>query len=76
MGIPKGKKAYEKFREGGKITRMEAMDAQCYDCMGGALEDCESDLCPLYDYRPNKGRRGSGSLLGDLESTKNRRVVG
>ena len=57
MGIKKvrGGKEYQKFAQGKKITRKEAMLAMCYDCLGGEgmREDCMGTMCPLYPYYPN-----------------------
>jgi len=56
MGIVRGAKEYKKFKDGEKLTRKQAMVAMCYDCMGGVQEDCLGTDCPMYDYRPSKGR--------------------
>jgi hypothetical protein len=57
MGVIKGGKEYKKFKDGGKLTRKQAMLAMCYDCNGAeeSREDCLGTDCPLYDYRPYKG---------------------
>lgn len=58
---------------GRKLTRMQAMLAFCYQCMGGykdGTEDCENTACPLYAYNPYghsgdkaiKPRGNAGSL--------------
>jgi len=56
MGARKGIREYERFVNGEKLTRKQAMMAMCYDCMGGVPEDCLGTACPMYDYRPSKGR--------------------
>jgi hypothetical protein len=55
MGMIKGKSQYKKWQEGKKLTRREAIIANCYICNG--LEesnvDCKgSKSCPLYLYAP------------------------
>lgn len=49
-----GYKEYERFQKGEKLTRKQAMLAQCYICNGGAEggEDCQGDSCPLYTFMP------------------------
>lgn len=54
MGILKGANEFKKFKDGCKLSRKQAMLAMCFDCMGGVREDCLSNACPLFDYRPNK----------------------
>lgn len=56
MGIVKGSKEYDKFKAGKSLTRKEAMLAMCFDCMGGVMEDCLADMCPMFQYRTNKGK--------------------
>lgn len=55
MGVVKGATEYKRFKGGESLTRGEAILAMCFDCMGGAREDCEANQCPLYDYRRYKG---------------------
>ena len=55
MGVLHGQRAFEKFEAGEKLTRKEAMDAQCYDCNGRSAVDCQGDSCPLYAFFPYKG---------------------
>jgi hypothetical protein len=54
----KGAKEYEKFQKGDKLTRKQAMKAQCYECNGfeEGSEDCLGVSCPMYQFRlyPNK----------------------
>ena len=50
-----GRGGLEKFLQGGKITRTRAIEAKCYDCMGGYADgtrDCESHTCPLHPFHP------------------------
>ena len=58
MGMIKGQKEYRKWKDGGKLTRKQAMLAMCYDCNGGdeSNEDCLGTECPMYDYHPHKGK--------------------
>ena len=42
---------------GVKLHRKAAMDAKCYECMGGyedGAQDCQGVTCPLYPYFPYK----------------------
>ena len=58
MGMIKGQKEFEKWEEGDKLTRKEAMLAMCYDCNGReqSREDCLGrKTCPLYQYAPYNG---------------------
>jgi hypothetical protein len=71
MGAIKGQKEYLKFKNGEKLTRKQAIIANCYSCNG--LEDsateCFGKSCPLYQYRPYKKikklnlRAESGSFM-------------
>jgi hypothetical protein len=41
--------------KGDKPTRKEAIEAQCWECMGHMDQgraDCECVRCPLYEYQP------------------------
>ncbi len=53
MGKINGARQYERFKNGEKLTRKQAMLAKCYECNG--LEesriDCEVDTCPMFSYR-------------------------
>ena len=58
--LAKGKNEYLKWLEGGKLTRKEAMDANCYLCMGYYLdgkEECTVSLCPARDFMPYNPKR-------------------
>lgn len=55
--LSKGKKHLIKHLEGGKLSRSEAMQAKCYDCMGHFVDgrqDCMLEACPMFNYRPYK----------------------
>lgn len=55
-----GGKEWDMFKRGERLTQREAIKAQCYACTGeydGGVGDCESDLCPLYEYMPYRKRR-------------------
>lgn len=58
MSGVKGKKEYEAFKKGDKLSRGKAMKAYCYMCNGEEESscDCEGINCPMYQYRlyPNK----------------------
>jgi len=69
MSALKGQYEYEKFREGGNLTRKQAILAHCYACNGenegGA--DCKGrDSCSLYQFFPYRqkgvGKRNSKAL--------------
>ena len=60
-----GKANLLKHLDGGKLTRKEAMQAKCYDCMGYFIDgraDCCIKNCPMYGYRPFKDRQESKKL--------------
>ncbi|GAB6163887.1 hypothetical protein JCM12298_30470 [Desulfothermus naphthae] len=50
-----GQKEYIKFLKGEKITRKEAMLANCYECTcwyADGVNSCQMKNCPLYPYHP------------------------
>ena len=54
-----GRKEYEKYFAGKKLTRKESMDAFCYECTGGYADgtfDCKCNECPLYNWHPYKNK--------------------
>jgi len=60
-----GKANLLKHLDGGKLTRKEAMQAKCYDCMGYFIDgraDCCIKNCPMYAFRPFKDRPESKKL--------------
>ena len=56
MGQIKGQKEYEQFEKGEKLTRRQAMLANCYMCNGleDSRADCQGKSCPIYPFRPYK----------------------
>ena len=51
----KGEAQYKKFKRGERLTRGQAILAQCYDCNDGHRgenPDCKGLTCPLYQYMP------------------------
>ena len=54
MGKIKGQKEYANFKEGKKLTRKQAMLAQCFSCNGEEQSrvDCQGISCPMYQYFP------------------------
>lgn len=58
MSVIKGSKEYDKFMEGNKLTRKQAVLAHCYMCNGfeDSREDCQGTSCPLYPFRPNRSK--------------------
>ena len=61
MGAIRGAREYRKFLEGNKLTRKQAMLAQCYMCNGEeeSAEDCQGKSCPMYSYQPYRGKKKS-----------------
>jgi hypothetical protein len=59
MGMIKGAKEYQKYKNGERLTRRQAIIAQCFICNGEeeANHDCNTKLCPLYQYHPYHGRK-------------------
>ncbi len=59
MGKIKGEREYNKFKSGDKLTRKQAILAQCYVCNGleESAEDCEGKSCPLYQYHHYRNKR-------------------
>ena len=54
-----GRRELIKHLEGGKITRMQAMKAKCYDCNGmGESGECDIEGCPLLPFSPYNRHRG------------------
>jgi hypothetical protein len=58
----KGRAERIKSLESKKLTRHEAILANCYDCQGGycdGVKDCEIETCLFYQYRPYRdGKKG------------------
>lgn len=60
----KGSKELKKHKEGGKLTRRQAIHAKCYDCLGGYADgktDCALPYCPLYPWMPYKGKKADSN---------------
>ena len=84
------KTAYLKFKKGEKLTREEAIGAQCYECNGYSLEmkdDCLGVSCPLYGWSPWGRKHGLGyhklisqrekdQLDGARETQRKKREIG
>lgn len=54
-----GKVPLLKHLRGQRITQLPAIQAKCYDCMGGFEDgayDCEIERCPLYRFQPYLGK--------------------
>lgn len=50
-----GKKHYLNYMKGKRLTQREAIQAQCFQCMGFYKDgrvDCESNTCSLYQFMP------------------------
>lgn len=56
-----GRRELVSYLEGKPITRVQAIKALCYECMGyysDGREDCGCTECPLYPFTPySKDRR-------------------
>jgi hypothetical protein len=68
MGQIKGQVQHQKFLDGKKLTRREAILAQCYVCNGeeSSRSDCLGENnCSLYQYSPYKGFDGLESAKSD-----------
>lgn len=60
MALIKGQREYERFMAGARLTRKEAILAQCYICNGckEGGDDCMGESnCPLYPFFPNRGNK-------------------
>ena len=64
----KGEGAHRKWKRGEKLTRGEAILAQCYDCNDGHREgplsnskDCLGQSCALYQYMPYRANKTHNS---------------
>ena len=70
----RGQKEMIKFLRGKRLTQREAIIAACYDCQGyyaDGVVDCESKLCPLYQYHPyNKNRNRMPGRSGNPDALK------
>jgi hypothetical protein len=54
----RGKSSLVKFLKGVRITRQEAIEAKCYECMGGwpdGIQPCLILDCSLNPYNPYFG---------------------
>ncbi len=53
MAKVKGQVEYDRWKNGEKLTRSEAILAMCYDCNGfgeGGVDCMGEDDCPLYKF--------------------------
>ena len=60
MGVLKGRKEHKAWEEGKKLTRKQAILANCYICNGleESNEDClGKESCPLYGFFSYKGKK-------------------
>jgi uncharacterized protein (DUF2461 family) len=58
--LAKGKAEYLRWLEGEKLSRKQAMDANCYVCMGYYADGkmaCTVMLCPMRDYMAYNPKR-------------------
>jgi hypothetical protein len=54
-----------RFLKGGRLTRDQAIRAQCYDCMGGYSDgpgDCEIETCSLYGFHPYRHKHNGNHM--------------
>ena len=72
MGYVKGQVEYEYFLKDGKCRSfLRAIKAHCYVCNGmeeGGV-DCLGKNCPLYQYFPYKGKKGTRRIDGTEPGT-------
>ena len=53
MGLIKGQTDYQRWKIGERLTRQEAIEANCYECNGGEAVYCGGEKsCALYAYSP------------------------
>ena len=59
MSIIKGRLEQKKLLNGEKLTRRQAIMANCYVCNGEEEggEDCKSTDCPFYQYFPYRDKK-------------------
>ena len=48
----RGRSEMLKYLSGKKITRQQAINAQCYECNGYQRQDCMARECVLWPYSP------------------------
>ncbi len=51
----RGKREFEKFKKGEKLTYKQSVLAKCFECMCGYADgkvDCEVESCPLHPLMP------------------------
>ena len=63
MGYIKGQIEFRKWKSGQRLTRKEAMLAQCFACNGeeeSAVDCLGAKSCPMYAYAPYKDRAEKG----------------
>ena len=56
----RGGKELKGYLSGKSLTRNQAIQAKCYDCMGrydDGAEDCQIKECPLYSFMPYRGKK-------------------
>ena len=77
MGAIKGQKEYKMFQKGAKLTRKQAMLANCFMCNGleESREDCQGKSCPIYPFRPYK-RKFQAEKAHFIETPIKERVTG
>lgn len=54
-----GRKELIKHLEGHRLTQRKAIQAKCFECMGGYIDgayDCNIPDCALYPLMPYKGK--------------------
>jgi hypothetical protein len=59
MSAPRGNNLLAKYREGKPLTRSQAIEAKCSDCLCGFIDgrvDCKVKNCPLYPWMPYRDR--------------------
>lgn len=53
-----GQRELIKYLEGGDISRVQAVKAYCYDCLGmGDTGKCDQESCPLLPWSPFRPKK-------------------
>jgi hypothetical protein len=64
--LRKGKRELIKYLEGGNLTRMQAMNAKCYDCNGmGESNECNTESCALLPFSPFRAKKEVANVPQD-----------
>jgi len=59
---PRGGKELKKYLSGERLTRHQALLANCFECCGGYIDgkyDCGIQSCACHPFMPYRGKRGA-----------------